>query len=118
MTKPMFTPVSAGRLNKPAWYRTRVAEFGPVRKAAGEYGSLTTYDVYLNREHIGSVTGTPRTRPERPGSDVLVSDGTLRSWTPDRLATGITQHGTTRFEAVDALVRSHLTDIQQHPIAA
>lgn len=118
MTQPAFTPVSAGRLNKPAWYRTHVAEFGQVRKAAGEYGSVTTYDVYLNRVHIGSVAGTLKTRPERPGSDVLVVVGTLRNWTPDRLATGINQHGTTRFEAADALVRSHLTEIQQHPIAA
>lgn len=118
MSPSKFTPVSPGRHNKPAWHRSNVAEFGPVRKEPGDYGSLTTYDVYLNRQLIGSVTGTPKTRPERPGSDVLVPDGTLRLWTPDRLAAGVTQHGDTRFEAVDALVRSHLTEIQQHPIAA
>jgi hypothetical protein len=27
------------------------------------------------------------------------------------------QHGTTRFQAVDALVRSRLTELQQHPFA-
>lgn len=118
MSPPKFTPVSPGRLNRPAWHRTHLAEFGPVSKTPGEYGSLTTYDVYLNRELIGSVTGTPKTRPERPGSGAMVPDGTLRRWAPDRLAEGVTQHGDTRFEAVDALVRSHLTEIQQHPIAA
>lgn len=118
MSPTKFTPVSPGRINRPAWHRTNVAEFGPVRKEPGDYGSLTTYDVYLNRQLIGSVTGTPKTRPERPGSDVLVPDGTLRLWAPDRLAAGVKQHGVSRFEAVDALVRSHLTEIQQHPIAA
>jgi hypothetical protein len=118
MSLPKFTPVKPGRLNKPAWHRSNVAEFGPVRKAPGDYGPLTTYDVYLNRQLIGSVTGTPKTRPEHPGSDTLVPDGTLRVWAPDRLAVGVAQHGDTRFEAVDALVRTHLTETQQHPIAA
>jgi hypothetical protein len=36
---------------------------------------------------------------------------------PDRLGTDVKQHGTLRFHAVDALVRTHLTDLQQHPIA-
>lgn len=118
MSPSQFTPVSPGRTNRPAWHRTNVAEFGPVRKEPGDYGALTTYDVYLNRQHIGSVTGTPKTRPEKAGSDVLVADGTLRLWAPDRLAQGVAQHGQSRFEAVDALVRTHLTETQQHPIAA
>lgn len=118
MSPSQFTPVSPGRLNRPAWHRSHLAEFGPVRKTPCDFGSITTYDVYLNRQLIGSVTGTPRTRPEHPGSAVQIPDGTLRRWSPDRLAPGVTQHGDTRFEAVDALVRSHLTEIQQHPIAA
>lgn len=118
MSPTKFTPVTPGRLNKPAWHRAYVAEYGPVRKTAGEHGSITSYDVYLNREHIGTVSGTPKTRPEHPGSAVMVPDASLRLWAPDRLAAGVAQHGDTRFEAVDALVRSHLTEIQQHPIAA
>lgn len=118
MSPSSFTVVSPGRLNRPAWHRSHLAEFGPVRKTPGDYGSLTTYDLYLNRHLIGSVTGTPRTRPERPGSTVLIPEGTLRRWAPDRLVAGVAQHGDTRFEAVDALVRSHLTEIRQHPTAA
>lgn len=118
MSPSQFTPVSPGRLNRPAWHRSYLAEFGPVRKTPGEFGSVTAYDVYLNRVHIGAVTGTRKTKPEHPGSDLLIPDGTLRLWSPDRTADGTIQHGDTRFEAVDALVRTHLTEIQQHPIAA
>lgn len=117
MSPSRFTPVTPGRLNRPAWHRTNVAEFGPVRKEPGNQGTLTTYDVYLNRQLIGAVTGTPRRGPSARAL-TFVPDGSLRLWAPDRLADGVTQHGTTRFEAVDALVRSQLTEIQQHPIAA
>lgn len=64
-----------------------------------------TAEVYLDGVLIGSVTGAPK-----PSS-------TLRTWIPDRLGAGIKQHGHTRFNAIDALVRTHLTDLQQHPIA-
>lgn len=98
-------PVTPGKLNKPAWYRTRTAELGPDRKAGEGASSLSTADVYLDGQHIGSVTGA------------LKPNSTVREWNADRLGSGIKQHGTTRFNAVDALVRTHLTDLQQHPIA-
>jgi hypothetical protein len=33
------------------------------------------------------------------------------------MGAAIKQHGDTRFNAIDALVRTHLTELQQHPIA-
>lgn len=98
-------PVAAGKMNKPAWYRTRTAELGPDHKAGEGVASLLTADVYLDGQLIGSVTGA------------LKPNSTVREWTPSRIGTGIKQHGPTRFQAVDALVRTQLTDLQQHPIA-
>lgn len=105
MPEIKLKPVTPGKLNKPAWYRTRTAELGPDHKAGEGAASLVTSDVYLDGERIGSVTGT------------LKPNSTVRDWVPDRTGAGIKQHGTTRFHAVDALVRTHLTDLQQHPIA-
>lgn len=98
-------PVAPGKLNKPAWYRTRTAELGPDAKAGEGSASLTTADVFLDGVLIGSVTGA------------LKPNSTLREWTPSRTGAGIKQHGTTRFHAVDALVRTHLTELSLHPIA-
>ncbi|WP_427174627.1 hypothetical protein [Arthrobacter sp. 92] len=98
-------PVAPGKLNKPAWFRTRTAELGPDHKAGEGAASLVTTGVYLDGERIGSVTGS------------LKANSLVRDWIPDRLGDGITQHSTARFHAVDGLVRTHLTDLQQHPIA-
>jgi hypothetical protein len=103
-----LTPVAAGRLNKPSWHRSHTAALGPVRTADGEHGPINTYDVYLDGERIGSISGSPKLRPERPGSDIMIRARSLRLWTANDLPEGTTQHGTTRFEAVDALVRAHL----------
>jgi hypothetical protein len=100
-----LTPVTPGRLNKPAWCRTHIAELGPASKAGEGSASLATADVYLDGILIGSVTG------------VLKPDSTARAWAPDRIGAGIKQHGDTRFQAIDALVRTRLTELQQHPIA-
>lgn len=105
MPEMKLKPVTPGKLNRPAWMRTHLAELSPDRKAGEGSASLTTTDVYLDGEHIGSVTG------------VLKPNSTVRAWTPDRIGAGINQHGDTRFQAIDALVRTHLTDRQQHPIA-
>lgn len=105
MPELKLKPVSPGRLNRPAWSRTHTAELGPDTRAGDGDASLTTTDVYLDGALIGSVTGV-----SRPGS-------ALRDWTADRTAPGVKQHGTTRFHAVDALVRTHLTEVRQHPIA-
>ncbi|WP_026538719.1 hypothetical protein [Arthrobacter sp. 9MFCol3.1] len=95
MTDLKLKTVTPGKLNKPAWFRTRTAELGPDQKAGEGTGSLLTADVYLDGERIGSVTGALR-----PNSAV-------RDWTPDRIGAGIKQHGTIRFHAIDALVRTH-----------
>lgn len=105
MPEMKLKPVTPGKLNRPAWCRTRVAELGPDHKAGEGAASLVTSDVYLDGELIGSVTGA------------LKANSTVREWVPDRIGTGIKQHGTSRFQAIDALVRTHLTDLQQHPIA-
>lgn len=105
MPELKLKPVSPGKLNRPAWYRTRTAELGPDCKAGEGAASLVTTDVYLDGQLIGSVTGS------------LKANSPVREWVPDRLGAGIKQHGSTRFQAVDALVRTHLTDLQQHPIA-
>jgi len=105
MPEMKLKPVAPGRLNKPAWFRTRTAELGPDHRAGEGVASLVTAEVYLDGEPIGSVTGTPR------------ANSTVRDWIPDRIGAGIKQHSTTRFHAVDAVVRTHLTDLQQHPIA-
>lgn len=102
-----LTLVTPGRLNKPAWYRTRTAELGPVRKSDSPAGPLTSYNVYLDGELIGSVSGT-----------LKAPTGTLRLWAPDQeLAAGVTPRGNSRFEAVDALVRTRLVETRQHPIS-
>lgn len=98
-------PVTPGKLNKPAWYRTHTAELGPDNRAGEGAASLVTSDVYLDGKLIGSVTGS------------LKANITVREWVPDRLGAGIRQHGTARFQAIDALVRTHLTELQQHPVA-
>jgi hypothetical protein len=105
MPEQILRPVTPGRLNKPAWYRTHVAELGPDHRAGEGPASLVTADVFLDGELIGSVTGT------------LKTNSAVREWIPDRIGTGIRQHGGTRFNAIDALVRTHLTNLQQHPIA-
>jgi hypothetical protein len=105
MPELKLKPVSPGKMNRPAWMRTRTAELGSDRKAGEGPASLSTADVYLDGEHIGSVTGVLK-----PGS-------AARAWAPDRIGPGIKQHGDTRFQAIDALVRTHLTELQQHPIA-
>jgi hypothetical protein len=42
--------VTAGELNKPAWYRTHTAELGPEHAAGEGPASITTADVYLGGE--------------------------------------------------------------------
>lgn len=98
-------PVSPGKLNRPAWYRAHIAELGPDHKAGEGTASLVTSDVFLDGELIGSVTGA------------LKADSPVREWVPDRIGTAVKQHGPARFQAIDALVRTHLTDLQEHPIA-
>lgn len=105
MPELKLKPVTPGRLNRPAWSRTHTAELGPDNKAGEGAASLTTTDVYLDGVPIGSVTGALR-----PNS-------TVREWTADRTTPGVNQHGVTRFHAVDALVRTHLTELSLHPIA-
>ncbi|HEX9088868.1 MAG TPA: hypothetical protein VF867_15225 [Arthrobacter sp.] len=105
MSDLKLKPVSPGKLNRPAWMRTRVAEQGPDHKAGEGAASLVTSEVYLDGELIGSVTGAPK------------ANSTVREWIPDHLGGGTKQHGDTRFNAIDALVRTHLTERQQHPIA-
>ena len=105
MPETKLKPVTPGKLNKPAWMRTRVAELGPDRKAGEGAAQIITADVYLDGELIGSITGVPD--PARA----------VKTWTADRNHSGVKQHGTARFQAVDALVRTHLTELQQHPIA-
>jgi hypothetical protein len=105
MSEMKLKPVTPGRLNKPAWYRTHVAELGPDNRVGEGPASLVTADVYLDGELIGSVTGTPK------------ANSAVREWITDRVGAGIKQHGRTRFNAIDALVRTHLTELQQHPIA-
>lgn len=101
MPELILKPVTPGRLNKPAWYRTRTAETGPDSK--NDDGTVTV-DVYLDGERIGSVTGGARNKA-------------VREWAPDRIGDGVKQHGPVRFQAIDALVRTHLTELDQHPIA-
>jgi hypothetical protein len=105
MPELKLKPVTPGKLNKPAWYRTRTAELGPDHKAGEGAASLVTTEVYLDGEPIGAVTGS------------LKPNSTVREWVPDRIGPSIKQHGTARFNAVDALVRTHLTELQEHPIA-
>ncbi|MBG0738920.1 hypothetical protein IV500_05720 [Paeniglutamicibacter antarcticus] len=105
MPEMNLRPVTTGKLNRPAWMRTHTAALGPDHRAGEGIASLTTSDVFLDGELIGSVTGTLK-----PGT-------ALRAWVSDRVGAGVKQHGDTRFHAVDALVRTHLTDLQQHPIA-
>jgi hypothetical protein len=104
MPELKLKPVTPGKLNKPAWYRTRRAELGPDHKAGEGAASLVTTEVYLDGEPVGSITGT------------LKPNSTVRDWTPSRTGAGI-KHSTARCHAVDALVRTHLTDLQEHPIA-
>lgn len=92
-----LVPAKPGRLNKPAWFRSHQAFYGPVRKEAGDNGPVHIHDVYLDGEIIGAVVGK---LPETGGS--------LRRWEAQRLAAGTRQHGSTRFEALDAVVRGHL----------
>lgn len=106
MTDIKLKPVTPDKLNRPAWFRTRTAELGPDQKAGEGAASLLTADVYLDGERIGSVTGA------------LKPNSAVREWAPDRIGTGIKQHGTTRFHAIDALVRTHLTDLQHFGAAS
>lgn len=105
MTIPL-TPAKPGRLNRPAWFRTHVAGLGPVRKTDGEHGPVHTHDAYLDGELIGAVVGT------------LTEPGGLRRWAPATETQGIRPHGTTRFEAIDALVRAHLPAPRASSLAA
>jgi hypothetical protein len=97
MPEIKLTPATPGRLNKPAWFRNHLAAYGPVRKADGEHGPVHIHDAYLDGELIGAVIG----KLSEPG-------GSLRRWEPETGADGVKQHGTTRFEALDAIVRGHL----------
>jgi hypothetical protein len=97
MPESKLTPATPGRLNKPAWFRSHQAAYGPARKVEGEHGPLNIHDVYLDGEKIGAVVGTLTA----PGS-------TLRRWQPETPPNGVKQHGFTRFEALDAIVRGHL----------
>lgn len=105
MPQIKLKPVVPGNFNRPAWFRTRTAEYGPDRKAGEGASQIVTTDVYLDGELIGSITGVPD--PARA----------VKTWTADRTHPGVKQHGTARFQAVDALVRTHLTELQAHPIA-
>lgn len=98
-------PVTAGNFNRPAWYRTRKAELGPDKKAGEGAAQIATAEVFLDGELIGSITA------------IRTLGRSANTWTADNTHPGVTQHGTTRFHAVDALVRSHLTELQAHPIA-
>jgi len=62
-------PVTARRLNKPAWYRPRTAELAPDHKAGEGAASLVTTDVNLDGERIGSTGGT-QTQHHRPRMDL------------------------------------------------
>lgn len=105
MPKIQRKPVTAGQFNKPAWFRTRTAEFGPDIKAGEGAAQIATAEIFLDGERIGSITGI-----RTPGRSA-------NNWTADRIHPGVKQHGTTRFHAADALVRTYLTELQEHPIA-
>jgi hypothetical protein len=66
-----------GKLNRPAWYRTRTAELGPDHKTGEGVASLVTAEVYLDGEVIGSVTGAPSTEAQqrRPRVDPVPDRG-------------------------------------------
>jgi hypothetical protein len=98
-------PVVPGNFNKPVWFRTRTAEYGPDMKSGEGSALVVTTEVFLDGERIGSITGIP------------VPGRAIKTWTANRIHPGVKQHGTARFNAVDAVVRTHLTDLQQHPIA-
>jgi hypothetical protein len=70
MTDIKLKPVTHGKLNRPARFRTRTAELGPDHKAGEGAASLLTADVYLDGERIGSVTGA------------FKANSTVREWTP------------------------------------
>lgn len=107
MPEIKLTPATPGRLNKPAWFRTHEAAYGPVRKVGTEDGVVHVHDAYLDGEKIGAVVG------------ILTDHGsTLRRWEPETPFTGVKQHGGTRFEALDALVRGHLPAPRQARAAA
>ncbi|WP_160664985.1 hypothetical protein [Pseudarthrobacter sp. ATCC 49987] len=105
MPENRLRPVNAGKMNRAAWMRTHFAELGPYVKAGEGAASTSTADVYLDGALIGSVTG------------VLKPDSTVRAWTPNRIGAGVNQHGSALFNSVDALVRTYLTEVRQHPIA-
>ncbi|HEX9227501.1 MAG TPA: hypothetical protein VF885_12735 [Arthrobacter sp.] len=105
MPKIQRKPVTAGQFNRPAWFRTRTAEFGPDTKAGEGAAQIATAEIFLDGELIGSITGT-----RTPGRSAY-------TWAADGIHPGVQQHGPTRFHAVDALVRTHLTELQEHPIA-
>ena len=92
-----LTPAKPGRLNKPAWFRSHQAAYGPVRREDEAGGVLHIHDVYLDGEIIGAVVGR-----------LTEAGGSLRRWEPQVSVEGVRQHGGTRFEALDAIVRNHL----------
>ncbi|MDQ0732180.1 hypothetical protein [Arthrobacter sp. B1I2] len=97
MSELILKPVTPGRL-VPNPY----AQLGPLTKS--EDGAVVTAHVYLDGERIGFVVGTTA-----PGK-------TVREWArqPRRGRDHPARHA--RFNPVDALVRTHLTDLQR-PIA-
>lgn len=97
MPEIKLTPATPGRLNKPAWFRTHEAAFGPVRKVDRDGLTVHIHDAYLDGEKIGAVVGT------------LTDQGsTLRRWAPETPVEGVKQHGATRFEALNVIVRAYL----------
>lgn len=107
MPEIKLTPARPGRLNRPAWFRAHTADYGPARRTDGVHGPVNAHDVYLDGENIGTVIGTLTA----PGSS-------LRSWAPETLVDGITPHGSTRFEAMDAIVRGFLPAARAGKVAA
>lgn len=105
MPEMKLKPVTPGKLNKPAWYSTRTGELGPDNRAGEGVASLVTAEDYRDGMLIGIGTGAPK------------AESNLRTWIPDCLSAGIKQHGNTLFNVIDPLVRTHRTELQQHPIA-
>lgn len=105
MPEIKLRPVVAGKSNKPAWCRTHTAAYGPDARTGEGDAQLITTDVYLDGEPIGSITGVP-VAVQKPFA-----------WAAAGIEPGVKQYSTSRFHAVDALVRNHLTQLRLHPIA-
>jgi hypothetical protein len=100
MPEIKLKPVPAGKMNKAAWCRTRTAELSPDHKAGEGSASLTTADVYLDGELIGSVTAvSPGTADAADSNVSAVSSGAPGSTLADQAAPG---NPTTRNNAATA----------------